>query len=128
MPMSRIAAISVLALACSTSLAVAQDWKIPSESKFIGTWSFDGSCASGDGMMLGKDGVAGYDEWGTGTWAESADGKRIVILLRSDAYSESDPYAVILKELRVDFHKMQRLEGVFLDDGRKIEAVLCPQS
>lgn len=126
--MSRIAAISLLALVSSTSLAFAQDWKIPSESKFVGTWSFDGSCASGDGMSLEPDGIAGYDEWGTGTWAESADGKRIVILLRTDAYNEGAPYAVILKELRVDFHKAQRLEGVFLDENRKIEAVLCPQS
>ena len=34
----------------------------------IGTWSFDKSCASGDGMTIAADGVASYDEWGLGTW------------------------------------------------------------
>lgn len=126
--MIRFTALTLLALACSTSLVSAQEWKNPAESKYVGTWSFDGSCASGDGMSLEPDGIAGYDEWGTGTWAESKDGKRVILILRTDAYNEGQPYAVILKELRVDFHKMHRLEGVFLDEDRKIEAVLCPKT
>jgi hypothetical protein len=33
-----------------------------------GIWSFDGSCASGDGMILGADGAASLDEGGEGQW------------------------------------------------------------
>lgn len=47
----------------------------------VGTWSFDRSCASGDGMRLGADGAAGYDEWGTGTWA-LAENNRVVLTLQ----------------------------------------------
>jgi hypothetical protein len=46
----------------------------------VGTWSFDRSCASGDGMTLNADGAAGFDEWGTGTWA-TADNNRVVLTL-----------------------------------------------
>src|SRR5690606_13280739 len=46
----------------------------------VGTWSFDRTCASGDGMTLSADGVAGFDEWGQGTWA-TAEGNRIVLSL-----------------------------------------------
>ena len=46
----------------------------------IGTWSFDRTCASGDGMTLNADGTAGFDEWGSGTWA-TADTNRVVLTL-----------------------------------------------
>ena len=46
----------------------------------VGTWSFDRSCASGDGMQLNADGTAGYDEWGSGAWT-LADNNRVVLTL-----------------------------------------------
>lgn len=46
----------------------------------VGVWSFDRSCASGDGMILHADGRASYDEWGEGTWA-TADDNRVVLTL-----------------------------------------------
>ncbi|MBY0563287.1 MAG: hypothetical protein K2P58_03790 [Hyphomonadaceae bacterium] len=46
----------------------------------VGIWSFDRSCASGDGMILHADGRASYDEWGEGTWA-TADENRVVLTL-----------------------------------------------
>lgn len=46
----------------------------------VGIWSFDRTCASGDGMILRADGAASYDEWGQGTWA-TAEGNRVVLSL-----------------------------------------------
>jgi hypothetical protein len=46
----------------------------------VGVWSFDRSCASGDGMRLSADDTASFDEWGQGNWA-TADGDRIVLTL-----------------------------------------------
>ena len=97
-----IVAIALLAAACSqpASQAVSEaptdasagssgvgavatiSFTLESES-LVGTWSFDRSCASGDGMGLRADGVAGYDEWGTGTWA-IADNNRVVLTLQRD--------------------------------------------
>jgi hypothetical protein len=47
----------------------------------VGTWSFDRTCASGDGMTLNADNTAGFDEWGLGTWA-TADGNRVILSLQ----------------------------------------------
>jgi hypothetical protein len=105
----------------------AQEWQIPSQSQYVGIWSFDGTCASGDGMTLNADGTAGFDEWGTGTWAEARDGKRIVLILRGFEEMGAPANAVILKELRVDSHSKDKLAGAFLDDGREISARLCPK-
>jgi len=46
----------------------------------VGVWSFDRSCASGDGMRLMADGRATYDEWGEGDW-RTADDNRVVLTL-----------------------------------------------
>ncbi|MGD9965723.1 MAG: hypothetical protein AB7T59_04330 [Hyphomonadaceae bacterium] len=46
----------------------------------VGTWSFDRTCASGDGMTLNADDTASFDEWGQGAWA-TADGNRVVLNL-----------------------------------------------
>lgn len=40
----------------------------PEHEALVGIWSFDRTCASGDGMRLNADGTAGYDEWGSGAW------------------------------------------------------------
>lgn len=46
----------------------------------VGVWSFDRTCASGDGMTLQADGSASFDEWGEGGWA-TADDNRVVLTL-----------------------------------------------
>jgi hypothetical protein len=118
-----IATLSVLAIAPTQ----AQDWQISSQSQYVGIWSFDGSCASGDGMTLNADGTAGFDEWGNGTWAESADGKRIVLILRGFEEMGAPANSIMLKEMRVDSHSKDHLAGVFLDDSREVSARLCPK-
>lgn len=50
----------------------------------VGLWSFDRSCASGDGMRLNADGTASYDEWGGGTWTLDADNNVVLTLERSE--------------------------------------------
>jgi hypothetical protein len=50
----------------------------------IGTWSFDGSCASGDGMGVDADGSAFYDEWGTGNWRITPQNQLVFDLVRRE--------------------------------------------
>jgi hypothetical protein len=69
------------ATAGSTEAGAAPDEEIEFETEaLVGVWSFDRSCASGDGMTLVADGTASFDEWGQGTWA-TADGNRVVLTL-----------------------------------------------
>lgn len=57
----------------------------------IGTWSFDGSCASGDGMGLQADGSAFYDEWGTGRWSINRQNQVVLDLVRREMGIENAP-------------------------------------
>jgi hypothetical protein len=50
----------------------------------VGTWSFDRSCASGDGMTLKADGTASYDEWGEGHWVIDIPSRVILTLAKSE--------------------------------------------
>lgn len=126
--MSRIR-MATLCLACVlTTPAAAQELgRDPAGSFYTGVWSFDGSCASGDGMTLAADGSAGFDEWGEGLWAESADGNSLFLILKvMEPGVENPKPRIVLKEFQATFKRMHRLEGEFLDDKRKIEAVKCP--
>jgi len=44
----------------------------------VGTWSFDRSCASGDGMRLNADDTASFDEWGEGNWSVDAENRLVL--------------------------------------------------
>jgi len=48
----------------------------------VGTWSFDRTCASGDGMTLNADGTANYDEWGEGHWVIDIPSRVILTLAK----------------------------------------------
>ncbi len=61
-----------------------------SRTALVGTWSFDGSCASGDGMGLAADGSAFFDEWGQGTWRLDAQ-NRVVLDLRRQEMGVDEP-------------------------------------
>ncbi len=50
----------------------------------VGVWSFDRSCASGDGMRLDADGTASFDEWGGGTWSLGDDNTVVLTLARNE--------------------------------------------
>jgi len=95
-------------------------------SFFAATWSFDGTCASGDGMTLKADGKASYDEWGSGLWAAAEDGKRLVLIVE-DITEEADRK----KEAQlIEFHDILRtgylLTMTRASDGAKIKAKRCP--
>lgn len=61
------------------------------EQTILGTWSFDGSCASGDGMGLNPDGAAFYDEWGQGTWRLNRQDQIVLTLQRREMGVEEAP-------------------------------------
>lgn len=116
-----VALVALMALAPAATAA--ETWRKPASSYFKGTWSFDGTCASGDGMTLQDDGTAGFDEWGTGLWAEADGGRRLVLILKASEYDEHAG-AMIVKELKVGTAAENTLTGTF-ENGRKIEAVRC---
>jgi hypothetical protein len=45
-----------------------------------GSWSFDGTCASGDAMGLMPDGKVYFDEWGEGAWSVNPEGLLVLDL------------------------------------------------
>lgn len=90
-----------------------------------GTWSFDGSCASGDGMQLKADGSAAFDEWGQGLWASADNDARIVIIVKNISEEADRPKNAQLVEFRVTGGVGNRMSLMRLSDGAKIEAVRC---
>ncbi len=99
--------------------------RITQRSYFAGTWSFDGTCASGDGMVLQADGKASYDEWGTGLWAIADNGGRLVLIME-DISEEADRR----KEAEmIEFRDVSRSGPVLwmtrTSDGAKIKAKRC---
>ena len=93
----------------------------------VGTWSFDGTCASGDGMILKADGKAAYDEWGEGLWALADKGARIVVIAE-DISEEADRRKVAeLNEFRVVARSGNKMALTRLSDGAKINAVKCAE-
>jgi hypothetical protein len=91
----------------------------------VGTWSFDGSCASGYGMRLERDGKAAFDEWGLGLWALDESGARLVILV-ADISEEADRRdEAELIEFRITARSGNGMSLVRLSDSAKIDAVRC---
>lgn len=91
----------------------------------VGTWSFDGSCASGYGMKLERDGKASYDEWGQGLWALDESGPRLVIIA-ADISEEADRREEAeLIEFRITSRGGNAMTLTRLSDGAKIEGKRC---
>lgn len=94
----------------------------------IGTWSFDHSCASGDGMTLSADGYAGFDEWGMGAWRIDESGRLVLDLATHDMGAEAPAPDTPRRTLTLEASApvSDRLVGVLEPDGRAIDAVRCP--
>lgn len=91
----------------------------------VGTWSFDGSCASGYGMKLERDGKASYDEWGQGLWALDESGPRLVIIA-ADISEEADRREEAeMIEFRITSRSGNAMTLTRLGDGAKIEGKRC---
>ena len=58
----------------------------------VGTWSFDRTCASEDGMTLAVDGTAGTDQ-GSGVWAVDASHRLVMIIREQEMGADPDPKA-----------------------------------
>lgn len=139
-----ILALAVFAAACSPPAENAQPSDDPTQvlqgsassptlsghtidaQAIIGTWSFDKSCASGDGMTLSADGVAAYDEWGLGTW-RIEDGRLVLDLATQEMGVSADPSAPRqIKTFEASAPVTEQLIGTLHPDGRAIDGVRCP--
>ncbi len=94
----------------------------------IGTWSFDGSCASGDGMGLRADNTAFYDEWGTGTWSINRQNQIVLALMRREMGVEDAPGEPVTLTIDVRASSDEALEVVVNGAGeepRETTAMRC---
>lgn len=94
----------------------------------IGTWSFDGSCASGDGMGLSADNTAFYDEWGTGTWSINRQNQIVLDLVRREMGVEEAPGEPVMLTIDVRASSEEALEVVVNGAGeepREATALRC---
>lgn len=94
----------------------------------IGTWSFDGSCASGDGMGLQADNSAFYDEWGTGSWSINRQNQLVLALVRREPGVENTPGEPVTLTIDVRASSEEALEVVINGAGetpRETNALRC---
>jgi hypothetical protein len=91
----------------------------------VGTWSFDGSCASGDGMRLQRDGKASYDEWGQGLWALSTYDNHIVIIAEDITEEADRRQEAEFIALRIVARQGNAMTLVRVSDGARLNAVRC---
>jgi hypothetical protein len=94
----------------------------------IGTWSFDGSCASGDGMGLRADNTAFYDEWGTGAWSINRQNQIVLDLVRREMGVEDAPGEPVTLTIDVRASSDEALEVVVNGAGeepREVTAMRC---
>lgn len=118
--------IVALSFAAAIASAHATTSLHPAEVELLGVWSFDGTCASGDGMTLKYDGKAAYDEWGQGLWALDRKDKRIVLIVE-DVREDADRYPnAQLIEFRVQSQVGKSVQLLRASDGAKINATRCP--
>ena len=94
-------------------------------SSLAGAWSFDGSCASGDGMVLKADGKASSDEWGDGLWVLADTGQRLVLIVEDISEDAGRRKAATLVEFKITRGSGGTLVLTRLSDNAKINAVKC---
>lgn len=116
------AAIATTALAVPNPV-VGQDRPIPSREFLIGTWSFDGTCASGWGMGLAPDGEVWFDEWGHGLWV--LEGETIRMILQESEPGSERVLGVVALSLRIDAVSRQAFTGLFVGRGETVSATKC---
>jgi hypothetical protein len=119
-------AVAALALAGTAQANMLPPERTTPHSFFAATWSFDGTCASGDGMTLRADGKAGYDEWGSGLWASAEDGKRLVLIVENISEDADKSKGAELIEFRDILRTGYLLTMTRASDGAKIKAKRCP--
>lgn len=116
--LAMVALVCAIARAAPPTASDVRPW-------IVGAWSFDGSCASGDGMRLMRDGKAAYDEWGHGLWAFDEAGKRLVIIAEDIGEEADRRQEAEMIEFRITARQGNAMMLTRLGDGARIEAVRC---
>lgn len=124
--MRGLAVVLALTIAGAAQANMLPPERTTPHSYFAATWSFDGTCASGDGMTLKADGKAGYDEWGSGLWASAEDGKRLVLIVEDITEEADRKKEAQLIEFRDILRTGYQLTMTRTSDGAKIKAKRCP--
>jgi len=100
----------------------------------VGSWSFDRTCASGDGMTLRANGAVSYDEWGEGLWAVDGPDALVLIIRSTEPGTDPDPLAEryvfrLLATSAVGDDLTGRVTSSrAADPGRTVNAKRCPSS
>jgi hypothetical protein len=98
----------------------------------VGVWSFDRSCASGDGMRLNADGTASFDEWGQGTWSFNANDNRVLLNLNVNEMGvgptgETRIYSIVVMDAVTDDLNGRIEVSMVGEQPRGINAKRCPE-
>ena len=98
----------------------------------VGVWSFDRTCASGDGMQLNADGTASFDEWGSGTWTIEQPDNRVILDLEVFEPGVGPTGARATNRITVTMPVTDDLIGELTStqtpEPRPINARRCPES
>ena len=116
------AAIAMATLTVLTP-ASAQDRPTLSQEFLIGTWRFDGTCASGWGMGLVADGEVWFDEWGQRLWV--LEGDTIHMILQESEAGSEEVLGVVALSIRIEAVGRQAFTGLFVGRGETISATRC---
>ena len=98
---------------------------VPRE-KVVGVWSFDRTCASGDGMNLRADGTMWLNECCKGTW--TLDGNTISMRIRDTGQvgdTDGKPGNWETVKARIEAVTDKDLTLVWLKDNKRVKAKLC---
>jgi hypothetical protein len=91
----------------------------------LGTWSLDGSCASGFGMALKREGKVSYDEYGEGLWALANAGNRLVLIIEDISQEADRKTEAELIEFQITARRGNTMTLLRLSDRATLEAVKC---
>lgn len=100
------------------------------QEALVGVWSFDRTCASGDGMRLNADGTASFDEWGQGAWTFDAEDRVVLTLERFEPgvgpTGETVVYTLAIGAPVTD-DLVGHLSGGDIENVRGVNALRCPE-
>jgi hypothetical protein len=95
----------------------------------IGSWSFDGSCASEDGMSLRADGKVAVGEAQQGLWGIDGEGRLVVLTQQYEPGDlTSTPQGGAAEFYAFEMRTQGELVSVDTTAPQPIHAKLCPPS
>lgn len=98
---------------------------VQGQAWMLGKWSLDGSCASGFGMALKREGKVSYDEYGEGLWALADAGDRHILIIEDIRQEANRKTEAKLTEFHIAARRGTAMTLVRFSDRATLEVVNC---